>query len=56
MWDTLVPRAVSIPNEQYIKGLRFCGVACERGDGYSSVYIFGMNTGNLTVKDAKEGM
>lgn len=56
MWDTLIPRTVSIPNEQYIKGLRFCGAACERGDGYSSAYISGMNTGNLTVKDAKEGM
>ena len=55
LWDCIITRTMSIANEETIQGLRFCGACGERGDGYSSAYISGMNTGLRTVNDAKEG-
>lgn len=55
LWDSIITRTMSIPNEETIQGLRFCGACGERGDGYSSAYISGRNTGLRTVQDAKEG-
>ncbi len=54
-WDTMLPRIMSMKDEQLIKGLRFCGAHGERGDGYSSTYISGQTAGMLTLKDIKEG-
>lgn len=55
MWDSMMMRTMNVAAEEPIKGLRFCGACGERGDGYSSAYISGMNTGLRTVQDAKEG-
>jgi len=54
-WDGMLPRIMSMKNEQFIKGLRFCGAHAERTDGYSSAYMTGANAGKLTVQDIKEG-
>ena len=54
-WDGMLPRIMSMKNEQFIRGLRFCGAPAERTDGYSSAYMTGANAGKLTVKDVKEG-
>lgn len=56
MWDSMMMRTMNVEAEEPIKNLRFCGACGERGDGYSSAYISGMNTGFRTVQDAKEGM
>ena len=55
MWDSMMMRTMNVESEEPIKCLRFCGACGERGDGYSSAYISGMNTGLRTVRDAKEG-
>lgn len=54
MWDSMMMRTMNVAAEEPIKGLRFCGACGERGDGYSSSYISGMNTGMRVVQDAKE--
>lgn len=55
MWDSMMVRTMNVEQEEPIQNLWFCGACGERGDGYSSSYISGMNTGLRTVRDAKEG-
>lgn len=54
-WDGMMPRMMSLKDEQVIRGLRFCGAHGERTDGYSSAYMSGATAGRLTVNDIKEG-
>lgn len=54
-WDGMLPRIMTMKDEQFIKGLRFCGAHGERTDGYSSAYMSGANAGKLTINDRKEG-
>ena len=54
-WDGMMARLMML--EDYpIKGLKFCGAAGPRGDGYSASYICGNLMGKLTLKQmAEEG-
>lgn len=54
-WDGMLPRIMSMKDEQPMSGLRFCGAHGERTDGYSSAYLSGANAGKLTINDVKEG-
>ena len=53
-WDTMMARLMMIDEDYPIKGLKFCGAAGPRGDGYSATYICGDLMGKLTMKQMAE--
>lgn len=52
-YDNLMGRLARMYDEQSIKGLRFCGGASVRLDGYSSSYLSGDLAAKLTLMDMK---
>jgi prolycopene isomerase len=55
-WDGMMARLMMLDQDYPIKGLRPCGAAGPRGDGYSAAYICGQLMAKLTLKDmAEEG-
>lgn len=51
--DNLLPRMISVNNENYIENLRFCGGFSERLNGYSATYLSGDLAAKLTLEDMK---
>lgn len=54
-WDAMLPRIMTMRDEQWIRGLRFCGGHGARTLGYSSTYVNGYQTGQMAALDIKEG-
>ena len=53
-WDNMIPRMMMMREEYPIKGLRFCGAASIRGDGFNSAIFRGEMMGKLTRAQMKE--
>ena len=53
-WDNMMPRMMMMREEYPIKGLRFCGAASIRGDGFNSAIFSGDMMGKLTLAQMKE--
>ena len=53
-WDSMMPRMMMMREEYPIKGLRFCGAASIRGDGFNSAIFSGDMMGKLTLAQMKE--
>lgn len=54
-WDSLIPRMMTMEEEFYIKGLKFCGGFSFQSHGYSTSMISGNIAALLTVRDLNEG-
>ena len=54
-WDAMLPRIMTMRDEQWVQGLLFCGGHGTRTIGYSSTYINGYQTGQMAVLDLKGG-
>jgi phytoene dehydrogenase-like protein len=54
-WDSLIPRMMTMDEEFYIKGLKFCGGFSFQSHGYSTSMISGNIAALLTIRDMKEG-
>ncbi|MFX0070394.1 MAG: phytoene desaturase family protein [Candidatus Hermodarchaeota archaeon] len=54
-WDSVIPRMMTMEEEFYIKGLKFCGGFSFQSHGYSTSLISGNIAALLTVRDIKEG-
>lgn len=52
-WDNMMPRLMSMYDENYIKGLHFCGGSAMRLSGYNSAYISGDLSAKFTLMDMK---
>jgi len=50
-WDSLIPRMMSMSDEQHIAGLEFCGGYGIRVHGYSSSFMSGQTAALLTLRD-----
>ena len=55
LWDTMLPRVMSMRDEQYVQGLRFCGGHSTLTLGYGPSYENGQMMGSLAALDIKEG-
>ncbi|MCI7740842.1 MAG: NAD(P)-binding protein [Clostridiales bacterium] len=53
-WDNMMPRMMMVREEYPLKGLRFCGAASIRGDGFNSAIFSGDMMGKLTLAQMKE--
>ena len=53
-WDAMMARMKMLGQDYPIKGLKFCGAAGPRGDGFNSAYFCGDLMGKLTLKQMKE--
>ena len=53
-WDNMMPRMMMMREEYPVKGLRFCGAASIRGDGFNSAIFSGDMMGKLTLAQMKE--
>jgi prolycopene isomerase len=53
-WDSMLPRIMASREEQWIKGLSFCGGHGARTLGYSSTYVNGYQTGQMAAQAVKE--
>ena len=53
-WDNMMPRMMMMREEYPLKGLRFCGAASIRGDGFNSAIFSGDMMGKLTLAQMKE--
>ena len=53
-WDNMMPRMMMMREEYPVKGLRFCGAASIRGDGFNSAIFSGDMIGKLTLAQMKE--
>lgn len=49
-WDSIIPRAISVENEDYIKGLTFCGGFSVRCHGYGSSILSGKAAAERMIK------
>lgn len=49
-WDSIVPRAISVESEDYIKGLTFCGGFSVRCHGYGSSILSGKAAAERMIK------
>ena len=49
-WDSIIPRALSVENEDYIKGLTFCGGFSVRCHGYGSSILSGKAAAERMIK------
>jgi prolycopene isomerase len=54
-WDSLVPRLMSMGEDQYIEGLQFAGGFGRRCHGYSSSLSDGYTSALLTLQEIKKG-
>lgn len=56
-WDNMMPRMAMMREEYPIKGLKFCGAASIRGDGFNSAIFSGDTIAKLTLTEinAEEG-
>lgn len=56
-WDNMMPRMAMMREEYPIKGLKFCGAASIRGDGFNSAIFSGDTIAKLTISEmnAEEG-
>lgn len=54
MWDAFIQRMHVRNEERFIDNLHFVGAASHRGDGYSSAYLSGLDTGKEIVRTEKE--
>ena len=50
-WDNMMPRMMMMREEYPIKGLRFCGAASIRGDGFNSAIFSGDTIAKLTISE-----
>ena len=48
-WDSLIPRALALPGEQYFKGLEFTGGYASMAHGFSGSLLSGRASGALTL-------
>ena len=53
-WDSLLPRLMSLSEDQHIQGLQFTGGWAFRCHGYSSSFKAGQTSGLLTWRDMLE--
>ena len=53
-WDSIIPRLMSLSDEQHIEGLGFCGGFAFRCHGYSSSLMSGQTAALLTLRDLFE--
>jgi prolycopene isomerase len=53
-WDSLIPRMMTMEEEFYIKGLKFCGGFSFQSHGYSTSLISGQIAAFLTLLDLKK--
>lgn len=53
MWDAFVQRTVSKKKEKFTDNLYFVGAATDRGDGYSSTYLSGLDAGLEIIRAVK---
>jgi phytoene dehydrogenase-like protein len=53
-WDSLVPRALSMKNERYVKGLNFCGGFAHRCHGYGSSILSGQGAAQLAIEELEQ--
>ena len=49
-WDSIIPRAISVDDEDYIKGLTFCGGFSVRCHGYGSSILSGKAAAERMIK------
>jgi prolycopene isomerase len=49
-WDAMLPRIMTTRDEQWIRGLQFCGGHGNRTLGYSSTYVNGYQTGQMVAQ------
>lgn len=53
-WDNLMPRMLTMKDDNPIKGLKFCGASSFRGDGFNSSMYSGDMMAKLTLAQMKE--
>lgn len=53
-WDSMMARMMMLSQDSPIRGLKFCGAAGPRGDGYSSAYFCGDLMAKLMMKQMAE--
>jgi hypothetical protein len=53
-WDSLMPRLMSLTDDQYFEGLQFCGGFAFRCHGCSSSFKSGQTAALLTWRDMLE--
>ena len=53
-WDSMMARMKMMGRDYPIGGLRFCGAASIRGDGFNSAIYSGNMMANLTLKQMRE--
>jgi prolycopene isomerase len=53
-WDSLMPRLMSLKDDQHFEGLQFCGGFAFRCHGYSSAVKSGQTAALLTWRDMLE--
>ncbi len=53
-WDNLMPRMMTMRDDNPIKGLMFCGASSFRGDGFNSSMYSGDMMAKLTLADMKK--
>ena len=54
-WDSMLPRIMTARDEQWVRGLLFCGGHGTRTLGYSSTYVNGYQTGQTAAQILKGG-
>ena len=52
-WDSIIPRALSVEDENYINGLEFCGGFSYRAHGYGSSILSGKDAFGSSLKHLK---
>ncbi len=52
--DSFILRGITEKNEMYIEDLHFVGAASKRGDGYSSAYLSGLDSGKAILRKEQE--
>jgi prolycopene isomerase len=53
-WDAMMARMMMMKQDYPIKGLKFCGAASIRGDGFNSAFFSGNMMGLLTLAQMKQ--
>lgn len=53
-WDSVIPRALNLEKENYLKGLQFCGGFSYRSHGYASSLLSGKDAALKTIKDMEK--
>jgi prolycopene isomerase len=55
-WDAMLPRIMTMRDEQWVRGLSFCGGHGARTLGYSSTYVNGYQTGQAVGQAITQAM